>query len=105
MRVVSDDKLRKFVEEKLLDDQSPSAIAGRISNQESFAVAVSKDSIYRYIKNVHGRKIEAYRQKKKQLLHVIGKNNISCALRKLVVYHPVSIHKITKSIQKTTYNR
>ena len=66
MKVVSDDTLRKFVEEKLLDDQSPSAIAGRISSQESFDLSVSKDSIYRYIKSVHGRKIEVYRQKKKQ---------------------------------------
>jgi IS30 family transposase len=50
----------------LLDDQSPESIAGRIKNQESFETSVSKDSIYRYIKSVYGRKIEAYRAKKKQ---------------------------------------
>jgi transposase, IS30 family len=66
MKVVSNDILRRFVEEKLLDDQSPSAIAGRITTQESFRTSVSKDSIYRYIKSVYGRKIEVYRQGKKQ---------------------------------------
>lgn len=82
MKVVSDDALRKFVEEKLLDDQSPSAIAGRISKQESFDLSVSKDSIYRFIKSVHGRKIEVYRQKKKQ------------RRRKRIVIHPTLLDRV-----------
>jgi len=82
MKVVSDDALRKFLEEKLLDDQSPSAIAGRISTQESFGVSVSKDSIYRYIKSIHGRKIEVYRQKKKQ------------RRRKRIVIHPTLLDRV-----------
>lgn len=76
MKVVSNDVLRTFVEEKLLDDQSPESIAGRILKQESFELSVSKDSIYRYIKSVYGRKIEVYRQKKKT------------RRRKRIVIHP-----------------
>lgn len=59
MGIVENDEVRKFVDEKLLDDQSPSAIAGRHGD-------ISKNSIYRYIKSVHGRQIEGYRLKKKQ---------------------------------------
>lgn len=66
MKVVADQKIQAFVDEKLFDDQSPESIAGRIKNQESFKTSVSKDSIYRYIKSMYGRKIEVYRQKKKQ---------------------------------------
>lgn len=82
MKVLSDDTLRKFVEEKLFDDQSPSSIAGRISTQESFRSSVSKDSIYRYIKSIHGRKIEVYRQKKKQ------------RRRKRIVIHPSLLNRV-----------
>ena len=66
MNIVRDSEVRKFVDSKLLDDQSPESIAGRIREQEKTLENVSKDSIYRYIKSVYGRKIEAYRMKKKQ---------------------------------------
>jgi IS30 family transposase len=66
MKIVANVEIQHFVDKKLLDDQSPSAIAGRITTQESFDTSVSKDSIYRYIKSVYGRKIEVYRLKKKQ---------------------------------------
>ncbi len=65
MKIVQNAKLREFVEEKLYDDQSPPNIAGRIAKREKQLPAVSKDSIYRYIKSVYGRRIEAYRKKKK----------------------------------------
>lgn len=59
-------KLRDFVEERLYDDQSPENIAKRIKKHEKHLPDVSKDSIYRYIKSVYGRRIEYYRSKRKQ---------------------------------------
>lgn len=61
MKIVEDDKLKSFVDELLYDDQSPEAISGRLNNRQSFLVTVSKDSIYRYIKSDHGRRIEYHR--------------------------------------------
>lgn len=51
----------------LLDGQSPEDISGRLKfKYEKGLQYVSKDGIYRYIKSVHGRKIEAKLQKKKK---------------------------------------
>ena len=68
MKVAEDQKLRKFVEEMLYDDQSPKAIALRIKKREKHLASVSKNSIYRFVKSVHGRRIEAHRQKRKKRL-------------------------------------
>jgi len=57
--------LRDFVEEKLYDDQSPEAIAGRLKLVKKLLYA-SKDSIYRYIKSPYGRRIEYHRSKVRQ---------------------------------------
>ena len=65
MKIVEDTALRTFVDEKLLDDQSPRAISGGINRKEKHLQHVSKDGIYRYIESVHGRKIEARRNKRK----------------------------------------
>ena len=59
-------ELRDFVEEKLYDDQSPENIAKRIKKHEKHLPSVSKDSIYRYIKSVYGRRIEYHRSKRKK---------------------------------------
>jgi len=66
MHIASDRETKTFVDRSLLDDLSPEAIAGRMRSQEKNTVGMSKDSIYRYIKSVHGRKVEAHRKKKKQ---------------------------------------
>lgn len=58
--------LREFVEKHLFDDQSPAAIAGRLKNIEKDLPCASKDSIYRYIKSVYGRRIEAHRKRRKK---------------------------------------
>jgi IS30 family transposase len=65
-KIVQHLQLRKFVEDKLMDDQSPQAIAGRIRKQEKHLPSVSKESIYRYIQSPYGRNIEIYRQQKRQ---------------------------------------
>lgn len=66
MHIVGSKETKKFVDTSLYDDLSPQAIAGRLKAKEKNTVGISKDSIYRYIGSVYGRKIEAYRKKKKQ---------------------------------------
>lgn len=63
MKIAGNKELREFVENLLLDDQSPEAVAGRLSNQEAHLPPVSKNTVYRYIKSPYGRKIEYYRNK------------------------------------------
>ncbi|MBU0999198.1 IS30 family transposase [Patescibacteria group bacterium] len=65
MKIIKNNDLRKLIDSMLYDDQSPPNIAGRIARHEKNLPLISKDSIYRYIKSVYGRKIEAYLQKKK----------------------------------------
>lgn len=65
MKIVRNPKLQEFVEEGLCDDQSPLNISGRIKKHEKHLIAVSKNSIYRYIKSPYGRRIEYYRTKRK----------------------------------------
>lgn len=64
-KIVRDKALNRFIDKNLYDDQSPEAIANRLKSREKNLPYVSKDSIYRYIKSVYGRRIESYRKKKK----------------------------------------
>ena len=66
LRIVAHQKLRAFVERLLYDDQSPEAIAGRLTRSEQRLPRVSKDTIYRYIKSPYGRRVEAYRWLKRR---------------------------------------
>ena len=50
----------------LYDDLSPQAISGRLRMKEKNILGISKNSIYRYVKSVYGRKIEAHRKNKKR---------------------------------------
>jgi IS30 family transposase len=66
-KIVENIELRKFVDFCLLEGQSPEGISGRLKyKREKNLPCVSKDSIYRYIKSPHGRKIEAKLQRKKK---------------------------------------
>lgn len=65
-KIVANSTLQDFVEEKLYDDQSPKNIAGRIKKHEKHLPSASKNSIYRYIKSVYGRRIEYYRSTRKK---------------------------------------
>lgn len=60
--IVGNKELREFVEEHLLGGQNPEAIAGRLRIQNKLP-RVSKDSVYRFIKSEHGRRIEHERKK------------------------------------------
>ena len=66
MKIVESKELRKFVDDELLNDQSPEAISGRIKKKEKNTSRISKDSVYRYIKSVYGRKIEIHRNRLKK---------------------------------------
>jgi IS30 family transposase len=66
MKIVEDAELRNFVEKKLLKDDSPTNISGRIKKHEKHLSNISKSSIYRYIKSPYGRRIENHRNKRKQ---------------------------------------
>lgn len=65
MHIVSDAEARKTVDAGLYDDLSPEAIAGRLRRAKEDVLGISKNSIYRYIQSVYGRKLEAYRRKKR----------------------------------------
>ena len=65
-KIVEDKRLRTFVETCLLASQSPEGISGRLkAGREKGMTYVSKESIYRYVKSVYGRKIEAKLKKRK----------------------------------------
>lgn len=65
MKIVHHDALRREVAGRLMDDQSPEAIAGYVTTHRKDLPHVSKDSIYRFVRSVYGRRIEAHRSKKK----------------------------------------
>lgn len=60
MNIVNNKVLRKEVDTLLYDDISPNNVVGRVKNK--FNLTTSKDSIYRYIKSIYGRKIEYHRK-------------------------------------------
>jgi IS30 family transposase len=60
MNIVNNKVLRKEVDTLLYDDVSPGNVSGRVKLK--FGVSISKDSIYRYIKSIYGRKIEHHRK-------------------------------------------
>jgi len=64
MKIVHSAALRKEITARLLDDQSPEAIAGYLRRNHRLP-SISKESIYRFIKSVYGRRIEAHRWLKK----------------------------------------
>lgn len=66
MRIVSRPDLRKEVDARLMDDQSPKAIARRITRREKHLPSISKNAIYRYVASVYGRRIETHRHRKKR---------------------------------------
>jgi len=64
MKIVHNDALRKAVTVRLLDDQSPEAVAGVLGRNRRLP-GISKESIYRFIASVYGRRIEAHRWRRK----------------------------------------
>jgi IS30 family transposase len=65
MKIVSEPVLRKFVEDELRQGESPCNISGRIGTREKHLPHISKESIYRFIESPYGRRIEAWREKRR----------------------------------------
>ena len=65
-KIVGHKELRMFIEKKLRKGISPKSISGRIKNHEKHLPSISADSIERFLKSVHGRRIEAHRDKLKR---------------------------------------
>jgi len=59
-------KLKQFVEQNLLNGQSPEAIAGRIRYREKSLPVVSKDTVYRFLRSPYGQTIGLLLKKKKR---------------------------------------
>lgn len=64
MKIVAHDALYKEITGRLYDDQSPEAVAGYI-RRNRILPSISKDSIYRFIASVYGRRIENHRLRKR----------------------------------------
>lgn len=62
MTIVANRALQDFIERELLKRQSPQAIAGRLATGLDGLPCVSRDTIERFIRSVHGRQLE-YRLK------------------------------------------
>ena len=58
MTIVANQPLQDFIERELLKQQSPAAIAGRLSTGLDGLAFVSRDTIERFIHSVYGRQLE-----------------------------------------------
>jgi transposase, IS30 family len=64
-KIVGNRKLRKFIEQNLLDGQSPEAISGRIKHHKKELPNVSKNTVYRFLRSPYGKVIGLKLKKKK----------------------------------------
>jgi len=93
MKIVEHPDLRIFVERELYHDQSPENIAGRIKTHEKYVPRISKESIYRYIGSVYGRRIEYHRSKKKSRWRRRRVRVEKLTQRTFIEKRPVSINR------------
>lgn len=92
MKIVEHPKLKDFVEDSLYDGQCPSNIAGRIRKKEKYLPIIGKDSIYRFIGSVYGRKIERFLKKRKQRRRGRGKKPVKLENRVFIDKRPKHIN-------------
>lgn len=60
MKVAMDRNLKNFVNENVLEDQSPEGISGRLKNVRKDLQYASCKAIYKFVWSPHGRKIEKH---------------------------------------------
>ncbi len=65
-KIIKHKELKKFIEQNLLDGQSPEAIAGRLKYQEKDLSNVSKDTIYRFLRTPYGKIVGLKLKRKKR---------------------------------------
>lgn len=92
MKIVEHPLLKDFVKKGLYDGQSPSNIAGRICKREKHLPKIGKDSIYRFISSVYGRKIESFRNKKRKWKRGRGKKIVQLKDRVFIDKRPKYIN-------------
>ena len=94
-KIVAHQPLRNFIEKRLMEGRSPESVAGRVKNHEKQLPAISADSIERFIKSVHGRKIEAHRNtlKRKKKRHMRRPKTTTLADRTFIDIRPKTIEK------------
>lgn len=92
MKIVEHQTLRDFIETSLFDGQSPGNIAGRIRRREKYLPSIGKDSIYRFIESVYGRKIESFRNNRKRRKRGRGKKVTSLKDRVFIDKRPKHIN-------------
>jgi IS30 family transposase len=63
MKIVAHAGLRRFVEKGLMEGRSPASIASRVTHRQKHLPSISADSIERFLKSVHGRRIESARKR------------------------------------------
>lgn len=66
MTIVANQALQDFIERQLLQLQSPAAVAGRLATGLDGLPAVSRDTIERFVRSVHGRQLEYQLKRLKQ---------------------------------------
>lgn len=92
MKIIEHQTLRDFVEDSLSDGQSPGNIAGRIRKREKQLPNIGKDSIYRFIGSVYGRKIESIRSQQKRRRRGRGKKVAKLEGRVFIDKRPTHIN-------------
>ena len=91
MRIAMNPELKRFVMQTLEDGQSPEAISGRLGTGKDSLPRVSGDTIRRFIKSPHGRRIEAMRERHKPRRR--RSKRISLKDRTFIDQRPLSIAK------------
>lgn len=69
MKIVEDDNLWRYIENKIKEDWSPEMISGRIEEIDRHIKYISPKGIYKFIYSVYGRKLErclAYKGRKRK---------------------------------------
>lgn len=91
-KIAINPSLQTFVEDHLMDDQSPEALAGRLANIERDIPTTSASAIRAYIKSVYGRRIEIHRNEvfKKRRRRRVPKTSISG--KRMISSRPKRIH-------------
>lgn len=92
MTIVGHDALRTEVDARLYDGQSPEAVAGYLRHHRTGLPHTSKDSVYRYIASVYGRRIETYRLRTKSRRHARRAKTAALANRTFIADRPTRIN-------------
>ena len=92
-KIADNKELRQFVEDHLMDDQSPEEISKRIERIERTLPYVSASAIRRYIRSPYGRRIEWHRSQifKKKRRRVAARKRIED--KRMISERPIKIER------------